>query len=553
MPACFSFSGARAAVLTVVLILLCFSTFSQNVKSTNIQTISGKKYYIHVVQKGQSLYAISKLYSVDMNYILADNDEALEGLKSGQELKIRLPDQPAATPVAPAMDTNKYVYHRVSKGETLYAILKKYNKTEQKLQELNPGLNANIREGQYIVVGEKNNKTKPYVPVVKKDTVLTLSDTTKFQKPKKTAYQVGLFLPFKLGESETISSADLAKANMPFPLLQSISVDFYLGFKKAVDSLSAKNFDVSIKLFDLEERDSARAEALCRSFEFKNLDMVVGPLYTSAFKIVSTNARNAGIPIISPLTQQSKILYNNPYVSKVTPSLFTLLEGLAGYCVDSLAAGNNILVVNDGSAKDLQYLRSFKKYYNDKLLANGKTLKDSIREVKGLAGVKTAFVPNTKNVLVLLTNNQVFLADFITQLYVYSEKKDLVLLGFSSVSEIENLDQEYLNKLQFTFATAGNTNYTDTLTMRLTRSYQSLMNTDPTDYFYEAFDIGHYFLSHLKNQGPSFFFQLDKYKAQGVSTKFNFYRPDTSTGFENRSVYIFRYKDYRLWQAGWKN
>lgn len=523
------------------------ASFSQETKSTNIQTINGKKYYIHVVQKGQSLYAICRLYGADVNVVLAENDEAVEGLKTGQELKIPVPGAPAIAAVA--IDTNKYMYHRVAKGETLYAILKKYNKTEQKLQELNPGLSTNIREGQYIAIAPKAPKPVTAVPaatVAPADTVLTA-------KPKKKSYSVGLFLPFKLSDAEAINPDDFARANMPFPLLQSISVDFYLGFKKAMDSLNAKDFDVQLKLFDIEDRDSLRAENLCKSPDFKSLDMIVGPLYTSAFKIVSARAKAAGIPVVSPLTQQSKILYNNPYVSKVTPSLFTLIGGLADYAADSLSAGANIVLVNNGSSKDLQYVRTFKKQYNDKLLAMGKTLKDSVVEVKGLSGVKGAYVPGKKNVVVLLTNNQVYLADFITQLYVYSDKKDIVLMGFSSVSEIDNIDQEYLNRLQFHFAASSNINYSDSLTMGLTRSYQGVMNTDPTDYFYESFDIGMYYLQHLEDIGPSFFFQLDKYKGRGLSTKFNFYRPDAATGFENRATYILKYKDYKLVTTGWSN
>lgn len=537
-------------VLSACLCLLSLASFSQETKSTNIQTVNGKKYYIHVVQKGQSLYAICRLYSADVNVVLAENDEAVEGLKTGQELKIPVPGAP--TVAAVAIDTNKYVYHKVAKGETLYAILKKYNKTEQKLQELNPGLNNNIKEGQYIAIAPKAPKPSTSVPTATVAPVVS-ADTVMMAKPRKKSYTVGLFLPFKLNDAEAINPDDFARANIPFPLLQSISVDFYLGFKRAMDSLNAKDFDVQLKLFDIEDRDSLRAENLCKSPDFKSLDMIVGPLYTSAFKIVSARARAAGIPVVSPLTQQSKILYNNPYVSKVTPSLFTLIEALADYTADSLSAGANIVLVNDGSSKDLQYVKTFKKQYNDKLLETGKTLKDSVLEVKGLSGVKGAYVPGKKNVVVLLTNNQVYLADFITQLYVYSDKKDIVLMGFSSVSEIDNIDQEYLNRLQFHFATSSNINYSDSLTTGLIRSYQGVMNTDPTDYYYESFDIGMYYLKHLQDIGPSFFSQLDKYKGRGISTKFNFYRPDAATGFENRATYILKYNDYKLVPTRWSN
>ncbi|HRD38856.1 MAG TPA: LysM peptidoglycan-binding domain-containing protein, partial [Bacteroidia bacterium] len=73
---------------------MSFLTSAQE-KSTDIRTINNKKYYIHKVEKGQSLYAISKIYGTDVNVILADNDEAIDGIKPGQELKIPFDLKPA--------------------------------------------------------------------------------------------------------------------------------------------------------------------------------------------------------------------------------------------------------------------------------------------------------------------------------------------------------------------------------------------------------------------------------------------------------------------------
>lgn len=57
-------------------------------KSKNITTINGKKYYLHKVAHAQSLYGISKIYSVDVNTILKENPSASKGIIVGQDLKI---------------------------------------------------------------------------------------------------------------------------------------------------------------------------------------------------------------------------------------------------------------------------------------------------------------------------------------------------------------------------------------------------------------------------------------------------------------------------------
>ena len=612
---------------TLSLLLCLFSVIiNAQTKSTDVKTIGGKKYYIHKVEKGQSLYAISKIYGIDVNSVLAENDDAIDGLKNGQELKI--PFESLLPKQAVAIDTNKYIYHKVVKGETVYSIIKKYSIEEKKLHSYNPSITSGLKEGAYVIVGEKkksNNvvihigpssnstvasqsytvqqgetlygiskklnvsqedllKWNPAVkegistgqvlkinsgkvisqasivtsttiiptPTITSSTLIPLStELAVTSKAKKASYNIGLILPFKLVESESINIDELARLKASFPQTQSLALDFYFGFKKAVDSLVSKDFEVNIHLFDMDERDSAKVEVICKSAEFKLLDAVFGPLNSSVFKLVSSHTKNLGIPIISPVIQQNKILFNNPLVSKVNPSQYTLIEGLADYCIDSLLASSNSIIVS-ATKKDQSYVNAFKSRYNSSLLTHGKSAKDSITEVKGISGVKNAYVSGKKNVIILLTNNQVFLQDFITQLYAFSDKKDISLVGFNNVSAIDNLDQDYLNTLQFHFAASNYVNFQDSTIRQLTYQYQEVYTADPSDYFFQGFDIAMYYLSNLKNQGPDFFLNLEKYPKDGVSTRFKFVRPDNETGFENRAVYIFKYSNYKLQKLGWK-
>jgi LysM repeat protein len=604
---------------TLSFIFCLFSyVFIAQTKSTDVKTINGKKYYIHKVEKGQSLYAIAKIYNMDVNSILAENDEAIDGLKPGQELKI--PFESLLTKQSSnAIDTNKYVYHKILKGETVYAITKKYNVEEKKLASYNPTLNSGLKEGDYLIIGEKkkNSSTKhvasstpislvtsetytvlqsetlygiskklnvsqddllKWNPEAKdgikqgqvlkvslpkalttsvvlsstSNTIATLAekDTATFHKAKKTSYNIGLFLPFKLNESESIIIDDLVRAKASFPQTQSLALDFYIGFKKAVDSLVSKDFDVNINIYDTDDRDSAKIEAICRSVDFKSQDVIFGPLYSSVFKIVSKYAKVNHIPIISPVIQHNKILFDNPMVSKITPSVYTLIENLADYSLDSLSDTRMILV--NATTKDQAYNKSFKNQYNQGLINHKRSLKDSIIEVKGLAGVKGAYVAGKKNVVVLFTNNLVYLQDFITQLSIYADKKDILLMGFSSVANIDNLDQDYLNLLNFHFAETNHINLKDSVTRQLAKHYQEFYIADPSESYFEGHDVAMYYLYHLKTIGPDFFLNLDKNNWSGIFTDYKFFRPDTETGFENKATTIYKYSNYQLQKIGWK-
>ncbi|HRH10159.1 MAG TPA: LysM peptidoglycan-binding domain-containing protein [Bacteroidia bacterium] len=554
------------------MILFLFSgmmLFSQS-KSTVIQKINGSDFYIHKIEKGQSLYSISKLYDVSLDEIYNQNPEAKTGTKSGQEIKIPVKNkaQTVNTPTVQAktntitstgqspIDTNQYIVYKVGAKETLYAITKKLNITEAELKLYNPSLlTQGLKEGQQLIVGEKKKSPANHVSTA------TLSSSVKdsisnrvINIPKKQAYKLALILPFRFEESVNLDIPLMVKNKTNFPAIPALALDFYLGFKRAVDSLSAGDFSVNIDLYDIDDKDSIKLAQTVKDPKFKQTDLIFGPLHAYGFKPMAQMAKDLGIPIVSPVTQQNKILFNNVYVSKTNPSQFTLLESLADYCIDSLIRSNENIILAMPSVKDPKednFAKAFKKYYNDRQKALGKTAKDTITVVKGLEGVKRVYKQDVKNVIVILSTNQVFLSDFTTQLAVYAAKKDVVLCGWQSVTALDNIDQEYLNQLHYTFPCQYNLTNTSAYA-GVIESYRSLQSSYPGEYFFIGFDIAHYYLKLLKEQGPGFVIQLDKFPQETNYTRFNFVRPDANTGFDNRGTFIFTYQDYSLRKTGWK-
>ncbi len=549
-----------------------FCICSAQTKSTDIQTIDGKKYYIHKIEKSQSLYAISKTYSVSLEDIYKANPELkTTGVKVHQDIKIPFALAPSATvsntlssvTSTVPVDTNKYLIYRVAKSETVYSITRRFNITEKLLAGWNPGITPALKEGQIIIVGEKNKKKttvkeKEARPItVAKAPIFSPVDSSMFKpvsKSKKTRYTVGLILPFRLDQTLALDLNELVKSGSNFPTVPALAVDFYLGFKRAMDSLVDKDFEIDICLFESDDKDSVKLEQIVKDPKFKELDLIFGPLYASGFKTISKKAKELNIPIVSPITQQNKILYNNIYISKTNPSQFTLLESLADYCIDSLVTNNaNIVLVllSEKDKKELGFVSAFKKYYNEKQKLSGKAIKDTVTLVRGMSGLKTAFKPGVKNIVITLSSNQVFLADFTTQLSINSDKKGVTLCGWQSLTETDNIDQEYLNQLNFTFPHQFNLTNLSAYNS-VVKSYIEQQQTTPGDYFYIGFDIATYYLSNLKISGPDFVYNLNTLPLETNYMRFKYARPDFTTGFDNRGVFIFKYSNYHLQKTGWK-
>ncbi|GAB4296761.1 MAG: LysM peptidoglycan-binding domain-containing protein [Marinilabiliales bacterium] len=148
-------------------------------KSTEIVSIKGKKYYLHEVKKGQTVYSICKAYNVSQSDIAIENPEIFDGLKEGQILKI---------PYYEDNKDGKFIFHVVKKGETIYYITRKYGISEDNLLKYNPVLNNGLKAGQTLKIKKKDIKTSKeiqinedvnyyYHKVEKKQTLYSLSKT----------------------------------------------------------------------------------------------------------------------------------------------------------------------------------------------------------------------------------------------------------------------------------------------------------------------------------------------------------------------------------------
>lgn len=122
----------------------------------------------HVVKQGESLYAIAKQYNTTIEAIVKQNGLSQSAIKIGQ--KLILPSVASATlkveqPIAQTGTAVQARIHTVAKGESLYAIAKKYGISLQELKDWNKINETNIQPGQKLVVS-KVDKSAIYSPAV---------------------------------------------------------------------------------------------------------------------------------------------------------------------------------------------------------------------------------------------------------------------------------------------------------------------------------------------------------------------------------------------------
>lgn len=186
-------SALRISFVFIVLVLSLVSVVAQAKININ-----GKPFYTYNVKAGETLYSISKYFSVSVEDILVHNPNAKDGLQSGQVLNIPVtnannalrakpqePQSPRRTSTQVYDNQNNTFKHTVQRGETVYGIANMYNSTVEELFRYNPSAQEGINVGDVLIVPQRKTissekeKNYRYHTIQPKETLYGLSRTYK--------------------------------------------------------------------------------------------------------------------------------------------------------------------------------------------------------------------------------------------------------------------------------------------------------------------------------------------------------------------------------------
>ena len=461
-------------------------------KSDKIETVDGKKFYIHTVEKGQTLYSIAKTYSTTVDIILSNNPDAVDGLKTGDKLKI-------------------------------------------------PFLGETKKEIKEVVAIKEIKEQKPDSNLVNIINKKEIRDTISSVPVKQIGdIHVALFLPLSLAMIDAIDVGNIARGDSKLPDDSKNGIEFYEGMKLALDSLEKGGFKGKIHVYDYN-LDSAGFAKLMKKPELKEMDLIIGPLSGKKFEAVLKFAKENKINMVAPTLQGNNILMGNMNVSKVTPSYATQAEAIGKYAAEKFA-GQNIILFNSANPKDKPYINTFRKTANALL---SKSTSDSVKEVT-FATLKN-FISKTKpNIIVIPSTNQSFVTEAVNKLYLTKQetKDSIIVFGMSNWMDYESLDFGYLNTLHATVSSYQFIDYNNPQTKKFILRYRSQYKSEPSSTVFSGFDVGYFYLSGLQKYGNDLQMKLPELKLKGFQTEFNFFQPDSGSGYENKGVGIMQFENY---------
>jgi LysM repeat protein len=261
----------------------------------------GQKNATHIVVKGETLYAIAKKYQITPEDIIKNNPDAINGIKENQTLLIPVKSL-FPNNVTTANDTT-YV---VQKGETLYAISRKFGITVDAILAKNPTVKDTLSEGVQLVLPTKKNLVPTIISNKEKvDLISTVS--------KAKIRNLVLFLPFNINKIENDSLKtrnDHIKTNK----FLNLTLDFYAGALMAIDSAKVLGLPVNVKVYDVESsKYSSNIASVIAKNDFSTVDAVIGPFQNSFVETTAQLLSKYNIPVISPLSKEKGLALPNLY------------------------------------------------------------------------------------------------------------------------------------------------------------------------------------------------------------------------------------------------
>ena len=511
--------------------------------------------------------------------------------------------QPAKSQIITEYNGKQYYIHTVQKKQTLRDISELYDVTIAEILFENKELKNNPKQGSIIRIPYKEVVVEEIIEIQEFEEEPVENDTLSYSYihefvPKSfdsdRLYKVALMMPLyleqideKFVQDEVSNKQLLAK---PFSYLH-----FYEGFMIAVDSMvSSLNMKIDLKVYDIDQDTNKIANVLCDS-TLLDMDMIVGPFHLKPFEKVMEFVSGHDVMIVNPMTNREDLLIGNPNMVKVKPSYSFQMQWLEQLIADKYTDNNiYILAMDEANMETARLIEEIalrnvseysavpnahikkvikkhhdalrneevefdeEKYQTDNMVFNVSMINqnpDDTTKLKNQVVVYNYSIDSLKkvkkvassirnNVFVAYGDSKVFANEIINKLNIFSKDYPVSLIALPDWSKFDRLFNENLMKLSTVYFDDDYIVYDSYAVGKFICKFREEYGTEPKDMAYHGFNIGWYFLNALMNYGDNVVDGIATYRIPLLNTKYYFERKDINDGYENTFWNIYQYKNY---------
>lgn len=554
-----------------------------------------QSYFLHTIEKGQSLYSISSMYNLTTADIIRLNPGCEEKLYAGQTIKI---------PKGKSSQKGE-TFHTIQTGETLYKLTTLYHLSAKAICDANPGLSAeNFRIGQVIripqeekvpvtpqtpvekpvVQGPVQSRCKEMHKVKRKETVFSVSREYGISEQDLIAANPELKEGMKKGQLLCIpypsatpvqptqkedpyaippSNNDLFRSSKEIPkeistikaaLLLPFQedkrmVEYYEGFLMAVDSLKRTGTSIDLYVYDCGKEVSSLNAILAKS-EMKKMDVIFGPMHQQQVQPLSAFAQKNNIRLVIPFTSKGEEVFNNPFVYQINTPQSYLYSEVYEHFTRQFPNAHVIFIESASVDKEkAEFISGLKQELKSKGISTKTVSESATKET-----LKAALHSGKENIFIPTSGSNILLIKILPQLTLLvreSPEQNIHLFGYP---EWQTYTRDHLDsffELDTYFYSSFYTNTLFPAAIQFTNAYHKWYGKDLASkypsYAMLGFDTGFFYLKGLSLYGSELEKKLSKMNLTPIQTGFKFERVNNWGGFINKKVFFIRFtKNFEL-------
>lgn len=373
-------------------------------------------------------------------------------------------------------------------------------------------------------------------------------------KISKNEYlKIGFVLPFL---TYIVSSANNTDFNNT---VSRWAIHYYTGAKMALENWKNKGVKFESFVWDSGPDTMTLNKNVLSDPRFFEIPLLIGPYHRDNVKYLANYAKKEGILMFSPFSAAPNLTEENPFFYQSNPQLETQIGTIVNHIQENYSF-NDVLILQKDSDSKLQnlFLQSIESKLIDKSI---NALPKSILLSTNSSTWGKSLIPELakKEKLVVIISSytdEVFLNNLLQELNRETfDKKEIVIFGLSPWLNLERIDYQLLESLNFHVASAHFVDEANQDILSFQRRFFQELGTLPEPEAYQGFDLINLLVENWVENSGRFQENLDLVKSSGfLSSPYQFKKIKSSdSNIEkwqfnmNQNIMILRFNSFR-WQ-----
>jgi ABC-type branched-subunit amino acid transport system substrate-binding protein len=334
-------------------------------------------------------------------------------------------------------------------------------------------------------------------------------------------------------------------------------LEMYQGILIAADTLVSLGLEVNLHVYDIRS-DTVELTRLIRQDKLKEMDLIIGPVYSSNLAIMADYAEKNRIPVVSPVRLMSNnLLEGNPALFMANPTIGVVQDAIAKE-TGNFSNNNIVFIHNDSAGVDTDVIRFREKIINElsnHLPFNEVRFKELLFYSRSAFGndsinrLAHSLNPKSDNIVIIASEEDPVISETLQELHTLSKKYPLKVFGYPALMTLDNLEPKFIFELDMLLFSPTWIDYNRMNVKKFNARYRKLFSTEPDEmsYAWLGYDIAYYFMSGLSIHGNRFIEHPEIHNPRLLQSEYMFERTGRKNGYENKKLYRLRYsKEYEV-------